>query len=143
MSRGRGGMRTQVCSKEHARNRLGHARKFLEVAEMTAGEDGDVEYASAAATLAVLAGIAAADAACCAALGRRSRGQDQQQAVKLVEQVEPGGPQAAKALRRLSSLKDEAQYGFFDVGGRDLQAAICQARTLVDFAASAVRRAPA
>jgi hypothetical protein len=143
MSRGRGGVRTQVCSKEHARNRLGHARKFLEVAEMTAGEDGDVEYASAAATLAVLAGIAASDAACCAALGRRSRGQDHQQAVKLVEQVEPGGPQAAKALRRLLSLKDEAQYGFFDVVGRDLQAAIRQARALVDFAASAVRRAPA
>lgn len=143
MSRGRGGARTQVCSKEHARNRLGHARKFLEVAEMTAGEAGDVEYASAAATLAVLAGIAASDAACCAAFGRRSRGQDHQQAVKLVEQVEPGGSRAAKSLRRLLSLKDEAQYGFFDVGGRDLQAAIRHARTLISFAAGAVRRAPA
>lgn len=136
-------MRTQSCSKEHAQNRLGHARKFLEVAEMTAGEAGDVEYASAAAALAVLAGIAASDAACCAALGRRSRGQDHQQATKLVEQVAPGGPKAAKALRRLLSLKDEAQYGFFDVGGRDLQTAIRQARTLVDFAAAAVRRMPA
>jgi len=139
MSRGRSS-RTQVCSKEQARNRLGHAGKFLEVAEMTAGEAGDVEYASAVAALAVLAGIAAADAACCAALGRRSRGQDHQQAAKLVEQVEPGGPKAAKSLRRLLSLKDEAQYGFFDVGGRDLQAAIRQAKTLVDFAAAAVRR---
>jgi hypothetical protein len=139
MSRG-GNTRTQVCSKEHAQNRLGHARKFLEVAEMTAGEAGDVEYASAAAALAVLAGIAASDAACCAALGRRSRGQDHQQATRLVVQVEPGGPRAAKALRRLLSLKDEAQYGFFDVGGRDLQGAIRQARTLVDFAAAAVRR---
>ncbi len=139
MSRG-SNTRTQVCSKEHAQNRLGHARKFLEVAEMTAGEDGDVEYASAAATLAVLAGIAASDAACCAALGRRSRAQDHQQAAKLVGQVEPGGDQAAKALRRLLSLKDEAQYGFFDVGGQDLQAAIRQARTLVDFAAASVRR---
>ncbi|HEY5943151.1 MAG TPA: hypothetical protein VIT89_09850 [Solirubrobacterales bacterium] len=110
---------------------------------MTAGEVGDVEYASAAATLAVLAGIAASDAACCAALGRRSRAQDHQQAAKLVGQVEPGGDQAAKALRRLLSLKDEAQYGFFDVGGQDLQAAIRQARTLVDFAAAAVRRAVA
>jgi hypothetical protein len=137
----RGNTRTQVCSKEQAQNRLGHARKFLEVAEMTAGEAGDVEYASAAAALAVLAGIAAADAACCAALGRRSRGQDHQQATRLVEQVEPGGPGAARALRRLLSLKDEAQYGFFDVGGQDLQAAIRQAGTLVDFAAAAVRRA--
>jgi len=142
MSRGRSS-RTQVCSKEQARSRLGHAGKFLEVAEMTAGEAGDVEYASAAAALAVLAGIAAADAACCAALGRRSRGQDHQQAAKLVEQVEPGGPTAAKSLRRLLSLKDEAQYGFFDVGGRDLQATIRQAKTLVDFAAAAVRRSAA
>jgi len=140
MSPSRSGARTQTCSKEHARNRLGHARKFLEVAEMTAGEAGDVEYASAAAALAVLAGIAASDAACCAALGRRSRGDDHQQATKLVEQVEPGGPKAAKALRRLLSLKDEARYGFFDVGGQNLQAAIRQANTLVEFAGAAVRR---
>jgi hypothetical protein len=60
----------------------------------------------------------------------------------LIEQVEPGGPQAANALRRLLSLKDEAHYGFFDVGGRDLQAAIRQAEALVDFAAAAVQRAP-
>jgi len=140
MTRGRRGSRTQVCSKEQARNRLGHAHKFLEVAEMTAGEAGDVEYASAAAAVAVLAGIAASDAACCAALGRRSRGQDHQQAVKLIEQVEPGGPKAAKALRRLLSLKDEAQYGFFDIGSRDLQSATRQAQALVDFAAATVRR---
>jgi hypothetical protein len=142
MSRG-GGTRTQACSKEQAQNRLGHARKFLEAAEMTAGETGDVEYASTAAALAVLAGIAASDAACCAALGRRSRGQDHQQATKLVGQVEPGGSKAANALRRLLSLKDEARYGFFDVGGQDLQTAIRQAKALVDFAAVAVRRAAA
>lgn len=135
--------RTQVCSKEQARNRLGHARRFLEVAELTAGDAGDVEYASTAAALAVLAGIAAADAACCAALGRRARGRDHQQATKMIEQVEPGGSQAAKALRRLLSLKDEAHYGLFDVGGQDLQAALRQATTLVNFAAGAVRRAPA
>jgi len=140
MTRGRGGSRTQVCSKDQARNRLGHARKFLEVAEMTAGEAGDVEYASAAAALAVLAGIAASDAACCAALGRRSRGQDHQQAVKLIEQVEPGGPRAAKALRRLLSRKDEAHYGFFDIASQDLRSATRQAQALVDFAAAAVRR---
>src|SRR3954464_6238098 len=133
MSRGRSSSRTQVCSREQARNRLGHADKFLEVAEMTAGEAGDVEYAGAAAALAVLAGIAASDAACCAALGRRSRGDDHQQAPPPLEQVEPGGPKAAKALRRLLSLKDEAQYGFFDVGGQNLQAAIRQANTLVEF----------
>ena len=143
MSSARTSGRTQACSKEQARNRLSHARKFLEVAEMTAGEAGDVEYASAAAALAVLAGIAASDAACCAALGRRARGQDHQQATRLLEQVEPDGSRAAKALRRLLSLKDEAHYGMFDVGGQDLQAALRQASTLVDFAAVIVRRAPA
>jgi hypothetical protein len=142
MSRVRSSGRTQACSKEQARRRLGHAGKFLDVARLAAGEAGDLEYASTAAALAVLAGIAAADAACCAALGRRSRGQDHQQATKLIEQVEPDGPQAANALRRLLSLKDEAHYGFFDIGGRDLQAAIRQAEALVDFAAAAVRRAP-
>jgi hypothetical protein len=141
MSSGRSGARTQVCPKEQGRSRLDHARKFLEVAEMTAGEAGDVEYSSAAAALAVLAGIAAADAACCAALGRRARGQDHQQATRLVDQIEPGGPKGAKALRRLLSLKDEAHYGFFDVAGKDLKTALRQAESLVDFAAAAVRRA--
>jgi hypothetical protein len=125
-----------------ARSRLEHARKFLDVAQLVAGESGEVEYASAAAALAVLAGIAAADAACCAALGRRSRGQDHQQAAELVEQVAPDGAQAAKALRRLLNLKDEAHYGFFDIGGQDLQAALRQAKALVDFAAAVLQRRP-
>jgi hypothetical protein len=140
---GRAAPRTQPCSTAQARTRLKHARKFLEVAELTAGEAGDVEYASAAAALAVLAGIAASDAACCAALGRRSRGQDHRQAVELVEQVEPEGPQAAKALRRLLSLKDEAHYGLFDVGGQDLRSALRQAEALVEFATKTIQRRPA
>ncbi|HMI81550.1 MAG TPA: hypothetical protein VK480_07165 [Solirubrobacterales bacterium] len=140
---GRGASRTQPCSVADSRTRLEHARKFLEVAEMTAGEAGDVEYASAAAALAVLAGIAASDAACCAALGRRSRGQDHRQAAGLVEQVEPGGAEAGKALRRLLGLKDEAHYGLFDVSGQDLQAALRQAKALVEFAARIIRRRPA
>ena len=135
--------RTQPCSAAQARTRLGHARKFLEVAELVAGEGGDVEYASAAAALAVLAGIAASDAACCAALGRRSRGQDHRQAIGLVEQVAPGGARAANGLRRLLSLKDEAHYGLFDVSGQDLQAALRQAKALVDFATRSLQRRPA
>jgi hypothetical protein len=88
----------------------------------------------------VLAGIAASDAACCKALGRRSRAQDQRQAVELVAQVEPGGSDAAKALRRVLSLKDEAHYGLIDAGGSDLKAALRQAQTLVDFAAEVLVR---
>ena len=101
-----------------------------------------MDYASAAAALAVLAGIAASDAACCAALGRRSRGQDHRQATELVEQIAPGGSRAASALRRLLSLKDEAHYGLFDVGGKDLQGALRQAKALVDFADEVVQRRP-
>jgi len=131
----RGAFRTQPCSEQDARTRLGHARKFLEVADIVAGEGDDVEFSSPAAALAVLAGIAASDAACCKALGRRSRGQDHRQAVDLVEQVEPAGKDAGRALRRLLGLKDEAHYGLFDVGGSDLRAALRQAEALVDFAA--------
>jgi hypothetical protein len=119
--------------------RLRHARKFIEVAELVAGEGDDMEYASQAAALAVLAGIAAADAACCKALGRRSRGQDHRAATTLVEQITPGGRRAAQTLNRLLSLKDEAQYGLFDVGGGDLKAALRQASELVAFAEDTLR----
>jgi hypothetical protein len=132
--------RTQSCSEADARTRLRNARKFLEVAELVAGEGNEIEYASQAASLAVLAGIAASDAACCKALGRRSRGQDHQAAITLVEKVTPGGRRAAQRLNRLLSLKDEAQYGLFDVGGGDLKAALRQAHELVGFAEETLRR---
>jgi hypothetical protein len=120
--------------------RLRHARKFLEVAELVAGEGSEIEYASQAAALAVLAGIAATDAACCKSLGRRSRGQDHRSAIALVGWVTPGGTRAAQALNRLLSLKDEAQYGLFDVGGQDLKSALRQAKELVRFAEETLRR---
>lgn len=141
MPRGAGG-RTQPCSGDQARTRLKHARKFLELAELTAGEGGDAAYTSAGASLAVLSGIAAADAACCAALGRRSRGQDHLQAVGLVEQVLPDGPRAANDLQRLLSLKDEAHYGLIDVSGQHLRSALGRAEALVTFAARTIERRP-
>jgi hypothetical protein len=132
--------RTQTCTDQDAKTRLAHARKFLEVAELVAGEGDDQEYSSAAAALAVLAGIAASDAACCKALGRRSRSQDHRSAIELVEQVEPGGAGAANALRRLLTLKDEAHYGLFDVSGANLKTALRQTMALVDFAAQVLIR---
>jgi len=137
VSRTRG--RTQECTDADAHARLAHARRFLEVAELVAGEGDDLEYSSAAAALAVLAGIAASDAACCKAFGRRSRGQDHRQAIDLVEQVEPGGRDAARALRRLIALKDEAHYGLLDIAGSDLRAALRQAKALFEFAAQVLR----
>jgi len=132
--------RTQSCSRDDARTRLEHARKFLDVATLIAEPGQDLEYSSAAAALAVLAGIAASDAACCQVLGRRSRGQDHRQAVDLVGQIEPGGADAARALGRLLNLKDQAHYGLFDIAGKDLQAALRQAEALVTFAGDVLRR---
>lgn len=134
--------RTQVCSVAEARGRLQRARQFLEVAELAA-EDAtadDLEYSSVAAALAVLAGIAAADAACCKALGRRARGQDHREAESLVQEIEPNGTQAAGALHRLLSVKDEAHYGFYSIGGPHLRAALRHAQTLVSFADAVMRR---
>jgi len=139
MSRG-SAARTQTCSEQDARTRLRHARQFLEVAVLVAGEGADIEYSSQSATLAVLAGIAASDAACCKALGRRSRGQDHRQAATLVEQIKPGGKAAANSLRRLLNLKDEAHYGLFDVSGQDLKTALRQAEDMVTFAEKVLNR---
>lgn len=132
--------RTQPCSRVEARTWLDHARKFLDVAQLVTDPGQELEYTSAAAALAVLAGIAAADAACCHALGRRSRGQDHHDAIDLVSQVTPGGAEAARALRRVLDLKDQAHYGLFNVSGTDLRSAIRQAEALVSFAGTVLQR---
>lgn len=130
----------QPCSKADAATRLRHARSFLEVAQLVTEEGEDLNYASVSAALAVLAGIAASDAACCSELGRRSRGQDHREAIALLTQIEPGGDKAAASLRRLLGLKDEAHYGFLDVGGGRLKSALRQANDLVELAQDILRR---
>jgi hypothetical protein len=125
--------RTQTCGEADARGRLRDARAQLDLAEL-AGAQSTPEERKAAASCAVLAGIASADAACCKALGQRSRSQNHRDAVALVRQVAPGGADAAKQLERLLGLKDQAQYGFEDVGGQKLSAALHQARALLAFA---------
>lgn len=132
--------RIQPCSKADARTRLRHATRFQEVAKLVTEEGDDLDYASASASLAVLAGIAASDAACCAVLSRRARGQDHQEAATLVGTIEPGGKKAATSLRRLLGLKDEARYGFYDVGGQQLKSALRQADDLIEFAQGVMRR---
>lgn len=131
--------RTQRCGRDEARSRLRDARAHLQVAEL-ADPASAPEEVKAAISSAVLAGIAAADAACCQALGERARGQGHLEAASLVEQVAPEGPTAAKALERLLSLKDEAQYGFTDLGGHRLLAALRQARALTAFAGSVLEQ---
>jgi len=131
--------RTQSCDERGARSRLRYAYAQLALAELaTATSSG--EEKQAAASCAVLAGIAASDAACCAALGERSRSQDHRDAVALLRQVAPGGRDAAAQLERLLSLKDRAQYGFEDLAGQKLVAAVRHARALVTFAESVLER---
>lgn len=131
--------RQQPCSAADARTRLAHARKFLEVAELVAGEDV-LESRSVSAALAVLAGIATADAACCAALGRRSRSQNHHDAESLLIQIVPDGKTAAAKLRSLITLKDTAHYGLIDVSSQKLAAALRQATQLLDWSQGVVRR---
>jgi hypothetical protein len=134
----RGGGRTQRCGTEDARNRLDQAKAFLEVAELVGAEQDNVATPGVAAALAVLAGIAASDAACCAALGERSRGQDHRQAADLLRQVVPDGAAMAKTLDRLLSIKDDAHYGLLHIGSQRANAALRQARTLVEAASEHV-----
>lgn len=113
----------------------------MEVALLVAEEpDSELSYSSTAASLAVLAGIAATDAACCAAQGARFRGQDHRQAATLVESVLPDGREAAKSLRALLALKDEAQYGLVDVSRSRLKRAIRNADDLIAFGRRVVNR---
>lgn len=81
-----------------------------------------------------------ADAACCKALGRRSRTDDHDQASALVGEIARDGEAAAKDLRALVALKNDAQYGFYAIGGSELTKALRKARSLVEFAERTVRR---
>lgn len=131
--------RQQTCGRPEARTRLAHAKKFLEVAQLVAGEHVEESH-SVAAALAVLAGIAASDAACCAALGRRSRSQNHHDAEALLTDIAPDGRQAADRLRGLITIKDTAHYGLIHVSHQKLTSALRQAGQLVDWADGIIRR---
>ena len=132
--------RSQVCGEPQARQRLAHAKNFLEVAELAADEnDVSLEYGGVAASIAILAGIAAADAACCRQLGRRSRSDNHHDAEALLVEIMPGGRYAASQLRQLIDIKDTAHYGFI-VTAPQLKRSLRQARSLVEFAENVLLR---
>lgn len=133
--------RTQACGEPQARQRLGHARSFLEVAELAAYvSDPSLEYGSVAASVAILAGIAATDSACCQEFGKRSRSENHHDAEALLEQITPGGKRAASQLRQLIDLKDTAHYGFINISAPQLKRSLRQAQHLVEFAEEVLRR---
>lgn len=67
-------IRTRRADRAEARQRLGIAKKYLEVAELVEGEPG--AGANVCVGLAVLAAIAASDALCIDATGERYSGTD-------------------------------------------------------------------
>jgi hypothetical protein len=135
----RPGPRVQACDRREATTRLRDARAQLDLATTANATDGAPER-KAAASCAVLAGIAAADAACCAALRERSRSQNHRDASNLLRAIEPGGKEAAGHFERLINLKDQSQYGFEDLSGEKLTAAVRYATALVAFAESVLQR---
>ncbi len=65
---------------------------------------------------------------------------DHHDAEDVLVDVEHGGPQAAKALRRLLNLKDAAHYGLGGMSKADLTTALRQATKLIELTAEALRR---
>jgi hypothetical protein len=128
--------RQSACGPTDARARSAVARRYLDVAELTAAEDDAAAWRNVAVGNAVLAGIAASDALCCARLGRRSRDADHRAAVDLLTQVDERlGPD----LDRLLQIKDIAHYGAGLVSDAKVRTSLRAARHLVEAAETAVR----
>jgi hypothetical protein len=100
--------RERACGAPEARVRAAVARRYLDVADLTAGEEDAAAWHDVAVGNAVLAGIAASDALCCARLGRRSRDADHRAAIDLLSQVDE---RLGRDLDRLLQVKDVAHYG--------------------------------
>jgi hypothetical protein len=83
--------------------------------------------------------LAATDAACCSALGIRPRGDDHNDAADVLERVAHSAD-AVMALRRLLSLKNDAQYGLVSVSATKRNSALRQARKLVEFGEQVIAR---
>src|SRR5687767_2237919 len=82
--------RQAPCGPAEAARKARLARAYLDLAEMTAGQEGD-ENRNVAAGNAVLAAIAASDALTCLHLGRHSRGVGHQEATTLLRAIKPDG----------------------------------------------------
>ncbi len=130
--------RTQDCNRRDAQNRLTHAERFVEVAELVLGDHSSTTNPGVAASLAVLAGIAASDAACCAKLRKRARGQSHEEAEAVLKTVAPDGPEMAKDLGRLLQRKDDSHYGMAFVSRGDADDMVVWAKRLVGMARVAV-----
>lgn len=112
---------------------MADARAFLDTAEYAAA--GQTAAArDVAVSNAVLAGIAAADVICCIHLAQRSASGDHNDAVVLLTTVVPLGPDAAKSLAALLSLKGKAEYLPVFASANDAKMALRHAARLVQYA---------
>lgn len=123
--------RTRAGNRGDARQRLGIARKYLEVAELADSEAG-MATNTVVAGICVLAGIAASDALCLSATRQRYTGTDHAEAVSLLATVDSG---LASDLATLVRLKPLAHYGQSFVSDDDRRRALRAAQRLVDSAA--------
>lgn len=129
--------RRSSCSTSQARTRLGHAEKYLEVAEIVLSDEAGSE-ATVATGNAVLAGIAAADAICCSMVHKRYRGTDHRAAADYLEAI-TGHRELGQALRDLADYKDQAHYGLANIRTIRAKAAIRRAKKLTVAARDRVR----
>lgn len=129
---------TRAAGRAEGRSRLQVGKKYLDVAQLIDAEESDGDSTTVIIGLAVLAGIAASDSACILLVGKYSRGQGHREASRLLESVKDGTA-AAKNLRILLALKDQAHYGFGTLKPSEAKSAIRAAQQLVDFATSAQR----
>ena len=105
--------RTSRMTKTDVANRAKHARGYMAAADLAGqfpDEVGDASVANVVASLYVLAGIAAADAICGLALGKKAAGESHLEAASLLSTATINGGEYAKDLRRLLSVKSNAQY---------------------------------
>lgn len=124
-----GRVTTRPADRGWARARLRVAEKYLEVATVVDGEDG--EAVNVCVGLSVLAGIAAGDAICAAALGERCSGSDHAAAATLLGRVDG---RLGSRLRSLTDLKPGAHYGTTLLSDGQRKTALRAAAALVDAA---------
>lgn len=119
-------LRTRPGGPGEARNRRLVAEKYLEVAELAAGEGGAAINVTVG--IAVLAGIAAGDAICLTAIGERHSGPDHAAAADLLARVDA---RLGTRLREPADLKPASHYGTQILTAADRRRAMRQAAALV------------
>lgn len=129
--------RQAPCGPAEAARKARLARAYLDLAEMTAGQEGD-ENRNVAAGNAVLAAIAASDALTCLHLGRHSRGLGHQEATPLLRAIKPDGARLAKDLHTAIGVKDSAHYGSVFLSAAVLKTTLRAATRLVEGAENAL-----